>query len=63
MSIKDIINSIINKLCCNHDWQVIHSEFVNVFYDEHDTLPVSHRYVEIQKCSKCSKIRKFKIKC
>jgi hypothetical protein len=57
-----LIENIISKLYCNHDWQVIHSEFVNVFDNEYDTLPVSHRYVEIQKCSKCSKIRKFKIK-
>lgn len=56
------IKSIISNLYCRHDWQVINNKIINVFEHQDDSIPVSTRYIEIQKCSKCSKIRKQKIK-
>lgn len=56
------IKSIINNLYCHHDWQVIDKTIIKLFEHQDDQIPVSTRYIEIQKCSKCSKIRKQKIK-
>lgn len=49
------------RLFHKHKWELIEKRLVNVYEDgtEH---PVEYKYIEIQRCKDCGKIRKQIIK-
>lgn len=51
------------RLFHRHKWELVETRLVNV-YDGYDgtKLPVEFKYIEIQRCKDCGKIRKQIIK-
>ena len=51
---------------CDHEWETVKSSTVSVYDEDMEgnrrEFPVEKIYVEIQRCTKCGKIRKQSIK-
>lgn len=52
----------INRLFHQHEWVDIEKITQRVFWDEYSSLPEYYKYIFIQRCKVCGKIRKIKIK-
>lgn len=48
------------KLFHKHKWKTIDNKLVNIY--DGTKIPVEYKYVEIQKCEECGKIRKQTVK-
>ena len=48
------------RLFHKHNWEIIERRFINVYDDT--KFPVEFKYIEIQRCKDCGKIRKQIIK-
>lgn len=48
----------LKSLLCRHTWEVIHQDKISTFESETDRLPVGTKFVLIQRCPKCGKVKK-----
>lgn len=49
----------IRQLFCNHQWEIVYNDRIRVFdSDLPGVKPVEFKYVTIQRCPKCGKLKK-----
>ena len=53
---KDILNKILEKWLCKHDWELF--KHIEVFDEFSNDIACAHKYIFI--CKKCGKIKKIR---